>query len=90
MQINLQPVPMVVLAHVVFDSCILMEVSTSLLNINFGIDHNHLLTKQAGNIAGVAVGMKNWLRVTIAIEPSSLKEGLGRIEAFYRRHAKEQ
>ncbi|CAK9154840.1 unnamed protein product [Ilex paraguariensis] len=41
-------------------------------------------------IAGVAVGLKNWLRITFAIEPSSLKEGLERIKAFYQRHAKKQ
>lgn len=39
-------------------------------------------------IAGVAVGLKNWLRVTFAIEPSSLDDGLARIKAFYQRHAK--
>ncbi|XP_030516345.1 probable aminotransferase TAT2 [Rhodamnia argentea] len=39
-------------------------------------------------LPGIAVGMKNWLRVTFAIDPSSLKDGLGRIKAFYERHAK--
>lgn len=42
------------------------------------------------NIAGIAVGLKNWLRVTFAIEPSSLEEGLNRIKAFCERHAKKQ
>ncbi|KAF5948290.1 hypothetical protein HYC85_014247 [Camellia sinensis] len=41
-------------------------------------------------LPGVAVGMKNWLRVTFAVEPSSLEDGLGRIKAFCLRHAKEQ
>lgn len=41
-------------------------------------------------LPGVAVGLKNWLRVTFAIEPSSLDDGLGRIKAFYERHAKKQ
>lgn len=43
-----------------------------------------------GTIAGVAVGLKNWLRVTFAVEPSSLEEGLKRIKSFYERHAKKQ
>ncbi|RVW77652.1 Nicotianamine aminotransferase B [Vitis vinifera] len=34
----------------------------------------------------VAVGMKNWPRVTFAIDPPSLEDGLGRIKAFYHRH----
>jgi len=38
--------------------------------------------------AGIAVGMKNWLRITFAIDPSSLEDGLERIKAFYGRHAK--
>lgn len=42
------------------------------------------------NFAGMAVGMKNWLRITFAIEPSALEEGLGRIKAFCQRHAKQQ
>ncbi|GFP86435.1 tyrosine aminotransferase [Phtheirospermum japonicum] len=41
-------------------------------------------------LPGVAVGLKNWLRVTFAIEPTSLDDGLGRIKAFYQRHAKKQ
>ncbi|KAJ9686265.1 hypothetical protein PVL29_015258 [Vitis rotundifolia] len=41
-------------------------------------------------LPGFAVGMKNWLRITFAIEPPSLEDGLGRIKAFYQRHAKKQ
>ncbi|KAI8006825.1 Nicotianamine aminotransferase 1 [Camellia lanceoleosa] len=41
-------------------------------------------------LPGVAVGMKNWLRVTFAVESSSLEDGLGRIKAFCLRHAKKQ
>ncbi|XP_010052202.2 probable aminotransferase TAT2 [Eucalyptus grandis] len=39
-------------------------------------------------LPGIAVGMKNWLRITFAIDPSSLEDGLKRIKAFYGRHAK--
>ncbi|WCJ30822.1 Tyrosine aminotransferase [Euphorbia peplus] len=39
-------------------------------------------------LPGVTLGTKNWLRITFAIEPSSLEVGLGRIKAFCERHAK--
>ncbi|KAJ4957801.1 hypothetical protein NE237_024912 [Protea cynaroides] len=31
-------------------------------------------------LPGISVGMKNWLRVTFAVEPSSLDDALGRVE----------
>ncbi|KAI3981653.1 hypothetical protein MKX01_027248 [Papaver californicum] len=39
-------------------------------------------------LPGTAVGMKNWLRITFAVEPSSLQDGLLRLKAFCQRHAK--
>ncbi|OMO97100.1 Aminotransferase, class I/classII [Corchorus capsularis] len=39
-------------------------------------------------LPGVAVGMKNWLRITFAVELSSLEEGLARVKTFCQRHAK--
>ncbi|KAL8461220.1 hypothetical protein ACS0TY_032621 [Phlomoides rotata] len=41
-------------------------------------------------LPGFAVGLKNWLRLTFAIEPSSLDDGFQRINAFSKRHAKKQ
>ncbi|XP_050248357.1 nicotianamine aminotransferase 1-like [Quercus robur] len=41
-------------------------------------------------LPGVALGMKNWLRITFAVEPSTLEDGLRRIKAFCQRHAKKQ
>uniref|UniRef100_A0A2P2IVB8 Aminotransferase class I/classII large domain-containing protein n=1 Tax=Rhizophora mucronata TaxID=61149 RepID=A0A2P2IVB8_RHIMU len=41
-------------------------------------------------LPGKVVGMKNWVRITFAIDPSALEDGLGRIRAFYERHAKKQ
>ncbi|KAL8031529.1 hypothetical protein ABFX02_13G031900 [Erythranthe guttata] len=41
-------------------------------------------------LPGVVVGLKNWLRITFAIEPSSLDDGLSRMKAFCARHAKKQ
>jgi tyrosine aminotransferase len=39
-------------------------------------------------VPGITVGLKNWLRISFAIEHSSLEDALGRIKAFYYRHAK--
>ncbi|KAI4333935.1 hypothetical protein L6164_018684 [Bauhinia variegata] len=39
-------------------------------------------------LPGRAVGLKNWLRVTFALEPSTLEEGLARVKSFCRRHTK--
>ncbi|KAJ7948347.1 Tyrosine aminotransferase [Quillaja saponaria] len=39
-------------------------------------------------LPGVTVGLKNWLRITIAVEPSALEDGLRRIKSFNLRHAK--
>ncbi|PSS14472.1 Aminotransferase [Actinidia chinensis var. chinensis] len=41
-------------------------------------------------LPGFAVGLKNWLRITFAVEPSMLEDALGRIKTFYLRHAKKQ
>lgn len=39
-------------------------------------------------LVGVIVGLKNWLRFSLAVDHSDLKEGLSRIRAFSLRHAK--
>ncbi|XP_056699404.1 S-alkyl-thiohydroximate lyase SUR1 isoform X3 [Spinacia oleracea] len=39
-------------------------------------------------LPGSAVGMKNWVRITFAVEPSTLEQGLERIKAFSLSHAK--
>ncbi|KAK0590831.1 hypothetical protein LWI29_032242 [Acer saccharum] len=41
-------------------------------------------------LPGVAVGLKDWLRITFAVELSALEDGLGRVKAFCQRHAKKQ
>ncbi|XP_074270238.1 nicotianamine aminotransferase 1-like [Silene latifolia] len=38
-------------------------------------------------LPGVTVGFRNWLRITFALEPSALEEGLERLKAFCTRHA---
>ncbi|RWR89590.1 putative aminotransferase TAT2 isoform X1 [Cinnamomum micranthum f. kanehirae] len=41
-------------------------------------------------LPGSVVGWRNWLRITFALEPSSLEEGLGRLKSFCQKHAKKQ
>lgn len=41
-------------------------------------------------LPGSVIDMTNWLRISFAVEPSTLEEGLQRIKAFCRRNAKEQ
>ncbi|KMT11372.1 hypothetical protein BVRB_5g107030 [Beta vulgaris subsp. vulgaris] len=38
-------------------------------------------------LPGVTVGAKNWLRITFALEPTTLEDGLERLKAFCQRHA---
>ncbi|XP_059283381.1 nicotianamine aminotransferase 1-like isoform X3 [Lycium ferocissimum] len=40
-------------------------------------------------LPGEALGLKNWARVTFAVEISALEDGLGRIKAFCFRNAKQ-
>uniref|UniRef100_A0A5B6Z680 Putative Tyrosine transaminase family protein n=1 Tax=Davidia involucrata TaxID=16924 RepID=A0A5B6Z680_DAVIN len=63
-----------------------------LLGINDDMEFCIKLAKEESVIVlpGVAVGLKNWLRITFAIEPSSLKDGLRRIKTFCLRHSKKQ
>ncbi|XP_058218150.1 probable aminotransferase TAT2 [Rhododendron vialii] len=72
---------------------VMVKLNLSLLeDIKDDIDFCVKLAKEESVVVlpGVAVGLKNWLRITFAIEPSSLEEGLGRIKVFYLRHAKKQ
>lgn len=39
-------------------------------------------------LPGVTVGLKNWLRISFAVDRSALEDGLSRIKAFSLRHAK--
>lgn len=71
-------------------SC-MVKLNLSLLEgINDDMDFCMKLAKEESVIVlpGFAVGLKNWLRITFAVEPASLEDGLRRIKAFYLRHAK--
>ncbi|KAJ9686264.1 hypothetical protein PVL29_015257 [Vitis rotundifolia] len=72
---------------------VMVKLNLSLLeDIDDDVEFCMKLSKEESVIVlpGVAVGMKNWLRVTFAIDPPSLEDGLGRIKAFYQRHAKKE
>ncbi|KAL5715787.1 zinc-finger protein [Ranunculus cassubicifolius] len=69
---------------------VMVKIDTSLLeNIKDDIDFCTKLAKEENVIIlpGICVGMKNWLRITFAIEPARLEDGLRRMKAFCQRHA---
>ncbi|KAI7750070.1 hypothetical protein M8C21_019094 [Ambrosia artemisiifolia] len=41
-------------------------------------------------LPGITVGLKNWLRITYAIEPSALEDGIKRLKAFCERHSNKE
>ncbi|KAL5564317.1 hypothetical protein UlMin_027481 [Ulmus minor] len=70
---------------------VMVKLNVSLLeDISDDIDFCFKLAKEESLIflPGTAVGLKNWLRITFAADPSSLEEAFRRTKAFYQRHAK--
>ncbi|KAK9150239.1 hypothetical protein Syun_008548 [Stephania yunnanensis] len=70
-----------------------VKLNTSLLeDIDNDLDFCLKLAKEESVVVlpGSAVGITNWLRVTFAIDPSSLADGLKRMKTFCKRHAKKQ
>ncbi|KAK1301262.1 Nicotianamine aminotransferase B [Acorus calamus] len=68
-----------------------VELKLSLLNgIENDVDFCCKLAREESVIIlpGSAVGLKNWLRITFAVGPSSLEDGLGRLKSFCERHSK--
>ncbi|KAI3944942.1 hypothetical protein MKW98_032710 [Papaver atlanticum] len=64
--------------------------STLLEDINDDTEFCLQLAKEESLVIlpGIAVGLKNWLRISFAVEPTSLQDGLLRLKAFCQRHAK--
>ncbi|CAA6672972.1 unnamed protein product [Spirodela intermedia] len=64
--------------------------SSEMLHITDDVDFCCKLAKEESLIIlpGSTVGLPNWLRITFAVEPSSLEDGLLRLKAFCGRHAK--
>ncbi|EXB75028.1 putative aminotransferase TAT2 [Morus notabilis] len=70
---------------------VMVKLNLSLLeDISDDIDFCFKLAKEESVIflPGTAVGLKNWLRITFAVDPSALEEALRRTKSFYQRHAK--
>ncbi|XP_021890274.1 probable aminotransferase TAT2 [Carica papaya] len=70
---------------------VMVKLNLSLLDdISDDIDFCFKLAKEESVIIlpGTAVGLKDWLRITFAADPSSLEEAFRRIKSFYKRHAK--
>ncbi|KAL2944415.1 putative aminotransferase TAT2 [Bienertia sinuspersici] len=69
---------------------VMVKLNLSILkDINDDIDFCFKLAKEESVVIlpGVAVGMKDWLRITFAVEPASLEEAIRRINSFCHRHA---
>ncbi|XP_059664202.1 probable aminotransferase TAT2 [Cornus florida] len=67
-----------------------VKLNPSLLkDISDDIDFCFKLAKEESVIIlpGLAVGLKTWLRITFAVEPSSLEEAFGTIKCFCQRHS---
>ncbi|KAL8512240.1 hypothetical protein ACS0TY_018623 [Phlomoides rotata] len=60
-----------------------------LKDISDDIDFCFKLAKEESVIIlpGIVVGLKNWLRITFAVEPSALHEALRRLNSFCQRHS---
>ncbi|KAG8386354.1 hypothetical protein BUALT_Bualt03G0140100 [Buddleja alternifolia] len=68
----------------------MVKLNISMLkDISDDIDFCFKLAKEESVIIlpGLAVGLKNWLRITFAVEPSSLQEALERVKSFCQRHS---
>nr|UDM55694.1 putative aminotransferase TAT2 [Stevia rebaudiana] len=72
---------------------VMVKLNISLLkDISDDIDFCFKLAKEESVILlpGLTVGLKNWVRITFAAEPSSLEEAFDRIKYFYQKHSHQQ
>ncbi|KAK9937994.1 hypothetical protein M0R45_014757 [Rubus argutus] len=70
---------------------VMVKLDLSLLDdISDDIDFCFKLAKEESVIflPGTAVGLKNWIRVTFAVDQPSLEEAFRRTKSFYQRHAR--
>ncbi|KAJ4836040.1 hypothetical protein Tsubulata_030235 [Turnera subulata] len=71
----------------------LIELNLSdMEDINDDIDFSLKLAREESTfvLPGTTVGMKNWFRISFAVDPATLEDGLERMKAFCLRHAKKQ
>ncbi|KAJ4729762.1 Tyrosine aminotransferase [Melia azedarach] len=72
---------------------VMVKLNVSLLeDIKDDMEFSVKLAKEESVLVlpGIAVGMRNWLRITIAADSATLEDALERIKAFCHRHAKRQ
>ncbi|KAI4333638.1 hypothetical protein L6164_018418 [Bauhinia variegata] len=68
---------------------VMVKLNMSNFNeISDDIDFCFKLVKEEAVVLlpGITVGYKNWIRITFAVDPSSLEEGLQRLKSFCQRH----
>ncbi|XP_028798531.1 probable aminotransferase TAT2 isoform X2 [Neltuma alba] len=89
---EIEDIPCIVCPHKPDGSMAMMvKLDLSLLDdISDDIDFCFKLAKEESVIIlpGTAVGLKDWLRFTFAVDPSALAEAMKRIKSFYKRHAR--
>lgn len=72
---------------------LMVKLNLSLLkDISDDMDFCFKLAKEESVIIlpGLAVGLKDWLRITFAAEPAALEEAFGRLKSFCHRYSKQQ
>ncbi|XP_043690036.1 probable aminotransferase TAT2 [Telopea speciosissima] len=72
---------------------VMVKLNLGLLeDIKDDMDFCFKLAKEESVIVlpGIVVGLKNWLRISFAIDPCSLEDALGRIKVFCQRHSKQK
>ncbi|CAH9104472.1 unnamed protein product [Cuscuta epithymum] len=91
---KIQEIPCLTCSHKPHGSMTLMvQLNLSLLrDISDDIDFCFKLATEESVIVlpGLAVGLKNWVRISFAAEPSFLEEALERIKSFAQRHSYEE
>ncbi|KAJ7948690.1 Tyrosine aminotransferase [Quillaja saponaria] len=89
---EIEKIPCIVCPHKPDGSMALMvRLNLSLLeDISDDLDFCFKLAKEESVILlpGTAVGLKDWLRITFAADPSLLEEALRRVRSFSQRHAR--
>ncbi|KAJ4829288.1 hypothetical protein Tsubulata_000981, partial [Turnera subulata] len=70
---------------------VMMKLNLSLLDdVSDDIDFCFKLAREESVIIlpGTAVGLRNWIRITFAVDQVALEEALDRVKAFCQRHTK--
>ncbi|XP_022139746.1 probable aminotransferase TAT2 [Momordica charantia] len=90
---KIQEIPCITCTHKPEGSmAVMVRLNMDLLeDVSDDIDFCFKLAKEESLIIlpGTAVGLKNWLRITFAVDPSFLEEGLERLKCFCQRHTVE-